>query len=367
MSKKILIGGGMALVALVVAVASMLLFAKVQPTEAEVRAAVEMALPDGAVVDQMTFAVFSDDRSKGRVSVKGTYSFSNDIYSLPTPPVELMRSLASAQIFDTDVARWWSENSSFYPQFKGKLGEFQKIYTIGESLEFAGELPFLAVVDGTKVDSTSLDYTKRDGTLEPEFGYADDAEQISELTVTIVEWRDRRREEAAVAEAARIAEAEAAAAVAAKQAEERAAAAAKAAEADAAARARAAEIEAEAAIKAAAAQAAAEEEARIAAERAREEARRPAESGPCLRVNTDKLNCTTVTFGPGPDTYYDRQAPIGHCILPDVAPSSDPDSEGFRKIALGGGQYRYFGPAGLTVQFFDLRPGESYKGGKPCK
>ena len=60
MSKKILIGGGVALVALVVAVASMLLFAKVQPTEAEVRTAVELTLPDGAVVAVLA----STDRRK---------------------------------------------------------------------------------------------------------------------------------------------------------------------------------------------------------------------------------------------------------------------------------------------------------------
>lgn len=338
MSKKILIGGGMALVALVVAVASMLLFAKVQPTEAEVRAAVEMALPDGAVVDQMTFAVFSDDRSKGRVSVKGIYSFSHDIYSLPTPPGELMRSLASAQIFDTDVARWWSENSSFYAQFKGKLGEFQKIYTSGESLEFAGELPYLAVVDGTKVDSTSLDYTKREGTLQPEFGYAVDDEQISGLTATIVEWRDRRRDEA-----------EAAAAVAAKQAEERAAAAARAAQADAEARARAAELEAEAAVRAAAAEAAAEAAAQ--AERERLEAiRTDAPAVPCQRRYTEQLNCVTVTFGY--KTKYDRLSLKDHCIV------ADPTSA-LTRTDLGGGQYRWEGADGLVAQFFDLPLGSS--------
>lgn len=251
MSKKILIGGGMALVALVVAVASMLLFAKVQPTEAEVRAAVEMALPEKAVVDQMTFAVFSDDRSKGRVSVKGTYSFDHDIFSLPTPPVKLMKSLSAAQVFENDLSRWWSENSSFYPQFKGKLGEFRKMYSSGEGLEFSGELPFLAVVDGTKVDSSSLAYVPIEGTAEPAFGYADDSAKASELATTIIEWRDRRRDEAAVAEAARAAEAEAAAVAAAKVAADEAAAEAKAYEA---------RIVAEA-VAAAAAQAAAEAEA----------------------------------------------------------------------------------------------------------
>jgi len=345
MSKRILVGGGVALVALVVAVASMLLYAKVQPTEAEVRAAVELALPDGAVVDQMTFAVFSDDRSKGRVSVKGSYSFSHDIYSLPTPPAELMRSLASAQIFDTDVARWWSENSSFYPQFKGKLGEFQKIYTSGESLEFAGELPYLAVVDGTNVDSTSLDHTKRDGTLEPEFGYAVDAEQISGLTAAIVEWRDRRRDEAAAAAAARAAEAEAAAL-----------AAAKAAEADAAARARAAELEAEAAVRAAAAAAAADAAAQ--AERDRIAAiRTDAAVEPCKMKNTEELNCMTVRFGY--KTKYDRSSLEDHCLLLRAG-------NGVVTTDLGGGRYRFEGPDGSIAQIFDVPNDGSSPGGFKC-
>lgn len=349
MSKKFMAGAVVALIAIVVGVASMVLLAKVQPTEAEVRAAVELTLPEGAKIDEMTFAVFSDDRSKGRVSVKGTYSFDHDIFSLPTPPVKLLKSLSTAQIFDNDLSRWWSESSSFYPQFKGKLGEFQKIYSSGESLEFSGELPFLAVVNGTKVDSSSLVYDPIEGNIAPRFGYADDASKVAELTAAVIEWRDRKRDEEAAVAAARAAEKEAERVEAAKVAEAAAVAAAKAAE-----------------VEAAAAEAAAEEEARIAAESAREEARRPAQSGPCLMVNTDKLNCTTVTFGPGPDTYYDRRAPVRHCILPDVAPSSDPNSEGFRQIELGGGQYRYFGPAGLTVQFFDLREGESYRGGRPC-
>lgn len=347
MSKKILIGGGVALVALVVAVASMLLFAKVQPTEAEVRAAVEMALPDGAVVDQMTFAVFSDDRSKGRVSVKGSYSFSHDIYSLPTPPAELMRSLASAQIFDTDVARWWSENSSFYPQFKGKLGEFQKIYTSGESLEFAGELPYLAVVDGTKVDSTSLDYTKRDGTLEPEFGYADEAEQISGLAATIVEWRDRRRDEAAAAAAARAAEAEAAAL-----------AAAKAAEVEAAARARAAEIEAEAAIKAAATEAAAQAAAELAAEKANARTEAVDVRQDCGGRYASLRNCRNVYFGI--NEKYRVESETGIC------PVADPgNSVSWDEIAAN--QYDVISSRdGARVTFYELRVGESF-GGYTCE
>lgn len=231
MSKKILIGGGVALVALVVAVASMLIFAKVQPTEAEVRTAIELALPDGAVVDQMTFAVFSDDRSKGRVSVKGTYSFPDDIFSLPTPPLKLMQALAPSQIFDREVATWWAENSSFYPQFNGKLGEFRKIYSDGQSIDFSGELPYLAIVDGTKVDNSGLEFQTFEGTVKPAFGYPDDALQVIELRKAIVEWRDRRRDEAAAAEAVRAAKAEAAALAAAKRAEEQAAAAAKAEEA----------------------------------------------------------------------------------------------------------------------------------------
>lgn len=114
-----------------------------------------------------------------------------------------------------------------------------------------------------------------------------------------------------------------------------------------------------------------EAEARVAAQAAEartlDEMRIPATFGPCLRINTDKLNCTTVTFGPGPDTFYDRQAPARHCILPDVKPARNSDDPTvFREINLGGGQKRYLGPSGLTVQFFDLKEGESYKGGKPC-
>lgn len=349
MSKKILVGGGVALVALVVALTSMLLFAKVQPTEAEVRAAVQSALPEGAVIDQMSFAVFSDDRSKGRVSVKGTYSFGDDIFSLPTPPLKLMELLTPLQVFDGDVATWWSENSSFYPQFNGKLGEFRKIYSAGQIIDYAGELPYLAIVDGTKIDNSSLEFKRFDGAIKPEFGYLDDTLQVIELRKAVVEWRDRRRDEAAAAEAERVAKAEAAAAVATKQAEERAAAAAKAAQADAEARARAAELEAEAAVRAAAAEAAAEAAAQ--AERERLEAiRTDAPAVPCQRRYTDQLNCVTVTFGY--KTKYDRVSLKDHCIVVDP-------TDALTRTDLGGEQYRWEGADGLVAQFFDLPLGSS--------
>lgn len=235
MSKKVIVGAGAALAVLLVAIASWFIFAKAQPTEAEVRAAIQSALPQGAVIDQMSFAVFPVDRDSGRVSVKGTYSIGEDIYSLPSPPLKLMKSLAESRIFENDVEVWWSENSIYYSQFNGKLGEYRRVYSSGQLMDYSGELPYLAVVDGMKIDSSGLDFIRVDGTLKPAFGYIDEAAQVAELSGAIVQWRDRRTAEAAAAEAERVAKAEAAAAAAAKKAAERAAAEAAAAAAAAAA------------------------------------------------------------------------------------------------------------------------------------
>ena len=143
----------------------------------------------------------------------------------PTPPLILMKSLSKAQIYDRDLSVWWAENASYYPQFNGKLGEFQKIYSSGAGLDFSGELPYLAIVDGTKVDSASLVFKPLVGTSEPKFGYVADDAKVKELSTAIVAWRDRRRDEAAAS--AKAAQAAADAAAAAKAAV--AAAAAKAA------------------------------------------------------------------------------------------------------------------------------------------
>jgi hypothetical protein len=108
----------------------------------------------------------------------------------------------------------------------------------------------------------------------------------------------------------------------------------------------------------AAGEAKAREAARIAEERAREEALRPAKVEPCVRKNTDKTNCVTVTFGYM--TYYDREDIVGHCIMPTLA---EPD---IIIEPLGGGRYRFKGQPGQVLQVFDLPKGKSYNGGPPC-
>jgi len=76
-----------------------------------------------------------------------------------------------------------------------------------------------------------------------------------------------------------------------------------------------------------------------------------AEAGPCLRMNTDKANCVTVIFGR--KTKYDRKGTPGTCVFwSGSATWTD----------LGNFTYRFIGPAGTVVQFFDIPMGQTYNG-----
>jgi hypothetical protein len=326
MSKRLVLGSVVGIAVMLLA-AVFFLLAGAKPTEEDVRAAVLEKLPADAVIDDIKFEVFADDRSSGRASVKGTYSFDKDIYSRPEAPQKLLDVLAKEQIFDRDVAEWWSANASFYPQFGGRLAEYELVYKKGERLEFSGELPYIAIVDGFKLDTSGLEFKSIDGTAAPEFGYLVDDKTVSDLANKITTWRDRKAEEALAAAARKEAD---------RLAREKEAA-------------RIAEAKAAEEAKAAAARAAAEVAAKAEKERL-EAIRTDAPAVPCQRRYTDQMNCMTVTFGH--KTKYDRTAMKDHCIVADP-------SDTLIRTDLGGGQYRWEGPDGLVAQFFDLPLGAS--------
>lgn len=341
MSRKSLgIVAALAVVVAAVVLGTVLLRSKT-PSEAEIRSSIASALSDGARIETLAFEAFPTDRSSGRVSVKGTFSFGADVFTEPGPPVELLNALSASGVFDDEVIRWWREHANLYPQFNGKLLEFKRIYEAGSSLPFSGELPYFGVVDGMKVDASLLERDEIVGTAKPNIGYLVEPTLVAELSAQVITWRDRKRAEAAAAEAARVAEAEAAAREA----------------------ARLAAIEAEAAAKAAVAEAAARAEAEAAAERAKAESVRDAEVGPCLRINTDKIDCVTVVFGF--NTKYDRTARYDDATTSSPAKSYCITHDGGNAVQtthLGGDRYRFMATDGVVVQFFDLPVGQSFRG-----
>jgi hypothetical protein len=104
-------------------------------------------------------------------------------------------------------------------------------------------------------------------------------------------------------------------------------------------------------------EAAAATEARIAMERAQAESVTSAKTVPCVLKYTDMFNCITVTFGY--NTKYKRTNANDHC------PVIDPKNV-VVKTSLGGNQWSYEGPNGLTVQFFDVPKGGVLPSGKIC-
>ncbi len=108
-------------------------------------------------------------------------------------------------------------------------------------------------------------------------------------------------------------------------------------------------------------QAEGEERTRVAAEnaaaRALEESMMNANAVPCVRLYKDQPNCTTVTFGY--HTKYERTDAIDHCAVIDP-------KDVVTEISLGGNQWRYTGPPGLVVQFFDVPLGKPMPSGKKC-
>ena len=114
-------------------------------------------------------------------------------------------------------------------------------------------------------------------------------------------------------------------------------------------------------------QAEGEARARVAAEAAAarelEATMRDAKAVNCVRVNTDKLGCKTVTFGY--NTHYDRTARYDEAANGKPAKSYCINHDGGDAVIttfLGNNQFRFTAPSGLVVQFFDLPQGESYRG-----
>ncbi len=116
----------------------------------------------------------------------------------------------------------------------------------------------------------------------------------------------------------------------------------------------------QAAIQAAADAAAEDEKARAAVESLVD-----AKAVPCQRKNTDMLGCMTVTFGY--NSKYDRTARYddatatapakGYCIAHD-------GGDRVKWEPLAGDRSRFIAPEGSIVQFFDLPPGETWRGKK---
>jgi hypothetical protein len=315
MSRKTLGLVGAVIMACLIAVASAIFLTDKTPSETEVRQAVAAALPDAARIDELKFASFPNDRSSGRVSVKGIYNFGSDLYSLSTPPHKLLRALSAGQIFDRDVSAWWAANSRFYPQFKGKLGEYRQVYSKGESLEFAGELAYLAVVDSVRVESYGLEYRRIEGTSEPTFGYPDDADRVGELVKTITDWVNRQRDAEAAAAAA--------------------------------------------AAKAAVEKKVLEAAAKAAAEAARIAALVQATGDACGGVFENLKYCEGVVFD-REGLKYEAYPERGHCSAADPGDAVD-------SVSLGGGQVRYTPKyLGVRVRFFELKVGETF-GGFTCR
>ena len=94
-----------------------------------------------------------------------------------------------------------------------------------------------------------------------------------------------------------------------------------------------------------------------AAARAQDESMINANAVPCVRLYKDQPNCTTVTFGY--NTKYERTDAIDHCAVIDP-------KDVVTEISLGGNQWRYSGPSGLVVQFFDVPLGKPMPSGKKC-
>lgn len=299
--------------------------AKKTPSEAEVRRAVAAALPEDSRIDGLSFAIFPNDRSTGRVSISGEFSFENDIYSRPTPPQKLLSALASERIFDSDLAQWWAQNSGAYPQFRGSLGEYSRIYSRGESIPFRGELPYMAVVDGVNVSNSGLEFRRIEGVVQPAFGYHAEPETVGELRAAIVAWRDRREAEEQARREAEQSE---------RLARER--------EAAEAARIRAVE------------EAAAQAEAELAARRANARTDATDVRSDCGGRYAQLANCRNVYFGTN-EKYriYSR---------PGFCPRADPGSAGeWKEIATN--QYDFIPHQdGARVTFFELALGETFSG-----
>lgn len=99
-----------------------------------------------------------------------------------------------------------------------------------------------------------------------------------------------------------------------------------------------------------------------AAARALEESMMDARAVPCVRINTDKLGCQTVTFGY--NTHYDRTARYDVAANGKPAKSYCINHDGGDTVTttfLGNNQFRFTAPSGLVVQFFDLPEGELYR------
>jgi hypothetical protein len=157
------------------------------------------ALPASAEIDDLAYEIFPSDRSSGRVSVKGVYSMPADLFSDPAPPARLLNYLSSNhKIFDREVEEWWSQNKDLFPGYNGRLAEFERLYEKGTRLPFNGELPYIAVIDGIKIDSSRLEFDRLDGSPRPPFGYLVEDGRIEEIASMIVDWRGRKLEQQAV-------------------------------------------------------------------------------------------------------------------------------------------------------------------------
>ncbi len=95
-----------------------------------------------------------------------------------------------------------------------------------------------------------------------------------------------------------------------------------------------------------------------AAAREIEATRLSAKAVPCLRRYEKQLNCFTVKFGY--NTVYERTALKDHCIIYDPV-------DAVQRVDVGGNQYQFIGPSGLTAQFFDVPIGKWTFEGKEVK